>query len=561
MKKIVLPYVLLNAVHHKGQVNAGAVLGHVLATYPEYKKQIKEVQRIIQEILLEVNDLSQGEQLRKLTELAPHLLEEQKPEKTTELRPLLHAKEGKTVMRFAPSPSGPLHIGHAYPLSLNSEYVRKYQGKLILRLEDTNPSNIDIDAYKLIEEDADWLTKGNITQIIIQSDRLPIYNEYAEKLVQKGNAYVCVCNSDAWKELMLKKQACPCRERDDHLKRYHGLFISYKPGEAVLRLKTDITHKNPAMRDFALMRINEDEHPRTKKKYRVWPLMNFAVAVDDHDLGITHTIRAKDHMDNEKKQQCIFDIFGWDMPEHFYVGRINFKDLDISKTKTKQLIQEGVYSGWDDIRLPFFRALQRRGYQPEAFIRFALEVGLTQNDKTVSEQEFYKNINAFNKEIIDPKSYRYFFIEEPREIIITDAPEREVQLLLHPDHPKKGKRTFKTHTTFYLSGPDYDALHADVLYRLMDCLNFEKRGGKFFFHSQEYELYKEKGERIMHWLPKTDQLVHVEVLMPDKTKRIGLGEPALKKLYVGDIVQFERFGFVRLDERKNNNFTFWFAHR
>ncbi len=562
MKEIVLPYALINAFRHDGKANAGAVLGHVLASHPELKNKVAEVRQEISGILAEVNSLSKEEQLRKLSDIAPYLLEERKEEKRTELKELPKATKGKVVMRFAPSVSGPLHIGHAYPLSLNSEYCRMYDGKLILRLEDTNPSNLDPDAYQMMEEDAQWLTKNNIASVVIQSDRLKIYYGYAEKLVQKGMAYICTCEPNAWKELMLKKQPCSCRELDpsEQLKRYNNLFINYNAGEAVLRLKTDITHKNPAMRDFPLMRINEEEHPRTKKKYRVWPLMNFAVAVDDHDLGVTHTVRAKDHMDNEKKQQYIFDIFGWELPQHLYVGRINFEDLDISKTKTKELIRQGVYEGWDDIRLPFFRALRRRGYQPEAFIRFAIEVGLTQNDKTVSADEFYKNINAFNREVIDKTSNRYFFVEEPKEIVIEGAPERTVTLLRHPDNPESGKRMLKTHEIFYISGPDYDALHADVLYRLMDCLNFEKRGGKFFFHSLDYAVYKEKGEMIMHWLPKAGNLVQVEVLMPDKTKCVGVGEPSLRKLSVGDIVQFERFGFVRLDKRSTDKLFFWYAH-
>ncbi|MBI4441590.1 glutamate--tRNA ligase [Candidatus Woesearchaeota archaeon] len=563
MKEIILPYVLLNAVKYGGRANPGAVLGHVLASHPELKSKVRDIQQQLAAIIPDVNKLPREEQLRQLHTLAPHLLEEKHEEKKTELRDLTDAKPGKVVMRFAPSPSGPLHIGHAYLLSLNSEYCKKYAGKLILRLEDTNPSNIDPDAYKMIEEDAQWLTRGNVAQVLVQSDRLSTYYDYAEKLVQKGHGYVCTCNPDAWKGLSLQKLPCPCRNLPaiEQLKRYHGLFITYQAGEAVLRLKTDVTHKNPAMRDFALMRINEEEHPRTKKKYRVWPLMNFAVAVDDHDMGITHTVRAKEHMDNEKKQQYIFDAFGWRMPYHYYVGRINFKDLDISKTKTKQLIVDRVYTGWDDIRLPFFRALSRRGYTPDAFIRFSMEVGMTQNDKTVSAEEYYKNINAFNKEVIDKQANRYFFIEEPKLITIENAPAETISLELHPDNPEAGKRTFKTGTDFYITGPDYDALHADVLYRLMDCLNFEKRGGKFFFHSKEYETYKNTGARIMHWLPKSDALVKVEVVMPDKTTRVGLGEAALKKLYVGDVVQFERFGFVRLDERKNNHLVFWFAHK
>lgn len=83
---------------------------------------------------------------------------------------------------------------------------------------------------------------------------------------------------------------------------------NYKVGEAVLRFKSSMQDSNPAMRDFPLARINESEHPKQKKKYRVWPLMNLAVSVDDIELGMTHIIRGKDHMDNAKRQKKIFDI-------------------------------------------------------------------------------------------------------------------------------------------------------------------------------------------------------------------------------------------------------------
>ncbi|UCC61377.1 MAG: glutamate--tRNA ligase, partial [Dehalococcoidia bacterium] len=129
-------------------------------------------------------------------------------------------------------------------------------------------------------------------------------------------------------------------------------------------MKTDINHPNPAMRDFPLMRINEHTHPRKGTEFRVWPLMNLAVFVDDVESGMTHIIRAKEHMSNAQRQEFLYRYFNKPIPETYFVGRINFTDLRISCSKTKVLIEEGKYSGWDDIRLPFLLALKRRGYQP-----------------------------------------------------------------------------------------------------------------------------------------------------------------------------------------------------
>ena len=129
-------------------------------------------------------------------------------------------------------------------------------------------------------------------------------------------------------------------------------------------------HNNPAMRDFPLFRINNDEHPKTGKEFRVWPLMNFSVAIDDMDLGITHALRGKDHADNAKKQAFIHKALGVPTPEAVSVGRINFTEgVEVSCSKVKPKVESGFYNGWDDIRLPFMKALKRRGFQAEALRR------------------------------------------------------------------------------------------------------------------------------------------------------------------------------------------------
>jgi len=193
-----------------------------------------------------------------------------------------------------------------------------YKGKLVLRIEDTNPENIYDKAYELIEDDVRWLTDDNVAKVVIQSERLGIYYDYAEKLVQQGNAYTCTCNADEWRTLKNNGKSCPCRSLgvEEQTIRYAKMFNEYAEGEAVLRLKTDIQHNNPAMRDFAIMRINEHVHPKTGKEQRVWPLMILSVAIDDHELGITHVLNGKDHTDNSAKERMIMDFFGWKHPEY-----------------------------------------------------------------------------------------------------------------------------------------------------------------------------------------------------------------------------------------------------
>lgn len=559
IKEIILKHVLKNALDFQGKANAKAVLGPVLREDEELKKDVPKTLKEIETAVKEVEKLSLEDIRKELQHLAPELLQEKKEEGEEvkgPLKPLPNAVQGKVVTRIAPSPSGPLHIGHAYGASLNYEYAKMYGGKLILRIEDTNPENIYKPAYKLIEEDVQWLTGNQVAQVVIQSSRLGIYYDYAEKLVSKGRAYVCTCNSDQWRELKNNGQACPCRnlnEKENQL-RYAKMFNEYAEGEAVLRLKTEIKHPNPAMRDFAIMRVNEHLHPLTGKEQKVWPLMIFAVAIDDHELGVTHVLNGKDHADNGKKEALIMNYLGWKPPEYQHWGRINFEGFKLSTSETRLAIEQNEYEGWEDLRLPFLPALRRRGYQPEAFRRYALETGLSLNDKTVSREEFWKNINAFNKEIIEPKANRYFFVDAPVEVKITNAPQRKVEISLHPDFPEKGKRIFQTDDTFFISESDFKRLGEGCLHRLMDCGNFQLKGNKFVYVSRDYQDYKEAKNQgqIIHWLPGKGN-VKAAVLLETGDLMAGLGEESLGKLKPGTIVQLERRFFASIAQDKSSN--------
>ena len=543
-------HALVNAAKF-GKARPEAVLGKILAEHPELKKDIPGLLKQIHSAIHKVNGLSKA----KLE--AVQIPQKERLEEPKGIGQLINAKPGEVIMRFEPSPSGPLHIGHAYTLTLNSEYCRKYNGKLILRIADTNPEAIREEAYKLIPEDANWITKGNIKELIIQSDNLQRYYEVIETLLSSSHAYVCGCKPAKFKKLLDNQQACPCRYGEESLARWEKMLSNAKEGSFVVRMKADLTHPNPSLRDFPLARIKTAKHPRTGKKFRVWPLLNLAVSVDDHDEGITHTIRAKDHADNEKKQEWIFNSMGWMMPEHLYIGKINFTNLKLSTRTTAELIRKKKYTGWDDIRLPFLQALRRRGYQADAIIKYAVEMGVTSHDKTVSLEEFMKTLNAFNKDIIDPLAHRYFFVEAPKKIVVEGAPVFSRELDLHPTN-KKGGRVFTTKDAFYITPGDYKSLKRGKIYRLMGCLNFVKKKG-FNFHSREHEKYK--GDGMLHYLPVEKGLPLAEVVMPDGSRRKGLAEKGVTALKERDIIQFERFGFCTLDKKDKNKLSFWYLHR
>ena len=556
IKNLILKYSLKNAVSYNGKANASAVLGKILSEKPELRAKIKEITKDINQIVERINAMSLLEQEAKLLEIAPEMLTKEKTEVKKQLPELPNVKDkSKVVMRFEPSPSGALHIGHAITFLLNAEYCRKYKGKLFLRIADTNALEIYEPAYNLIIKEARWLTNYPFL-IKYQSDNIKRHYFYAEKLIKMGKAYVCTCSSPVFKKLVDKGKPCPHRNLDvkEQLKEWKRMHDKYKQGQAVLRIKTDLKAKNPALRDFPAFRIVDSKHPRQEKKYRVWPLMNFSVAIDDYLQGISHVIRGKDHVVNTERQLFIFDYFRWRKPHYIHLGRINFSNIKLSSTQTREAIKEGKYSGWDDIRLPFISALKKRGIQNEAFAKYAIEVGPSKVDKTLSIEEFMQKIYDYNKKIIDGMAKRYFFIRTPVKIKIKNAPKLNARVPLHPEKAH-GFRKLETSNVFYLAKEDVAQIKKGKVYRLMHLFNFIKEKGKFKLHSKD--LKPELKAKLIHWLPAdSKQIRKISVKMPDGKTLKGYSEQAINKVKIGEVIQFERFGFCC--KQKD---AFWFAHK
>mgnify|MGYP001175793067 CR=1 FL=1 len=420
LEKKAKAYALKNALSHEGKSKIGSVIS-ALFNEGLKKSEVKKYSKEISKVVSEVNSLSIEEQEKEFEKLENEISERKVREGLEEL-----PNNKKVIMRFAPSASGPLHIGHAMTASLSFLYVEKYHGKFYVRIEDTNPENIYKNAYKMIEEDSKYLF-DNKAEIIIQSYRMEIYYKYAEKLIKKNAAYVCTCSGDEFREFVKKKKNCPCRSLigKENLKKWKKMLTpqaytkevreplrgpdkfskkistksknGFKQGEAVLRFKSNMEDSNPAMRDFPLARINTTTHDLQKNKYKVWPLMNLAVVVDDIEMKITHIIRAKDHRDNAKRQEMIFNVLGKKSPWTSFLGRFKFKDMELSTTKIRQEIEQGKYSGWDDPKLPTLVSLKKQGYKPEAFWKFAEQIGLSENDKVMDKKEYFMLLKDFNK--------------------------------------------------------------------------------------------------------------------------------------------------------------------
>src|SRR3989339_1157205 len=274
--EIIKAYALENAIKHNGKANQGSVLAGLFAEGLE-KSEIKNVMPKIIEVLKSVNEMSPEQQQKEFEKLP---IKTSKREIREGLKELENAEEGKVIMRLAPFPSGPLHIGNARNVILNDEYTKMYKGKLILFFDDTIGSAnkmIDPEAYALIKEGLDWLKISYDKKILYKSDRTEKYYEYAEELLKKGYLYVCHCSQETMQDLKAKGIACACREfsPEIQLKRWKEMFTS-PMGSMSARLKTSMQDPDPAFRDRVMFKISDIPHPKTKNKFRVYPSMEFS---------------------------------------------------------------------------------------------------------------------------------------------------------------------------------------------------------------------------------------------------------------------------------------------
>ncbi len=557
IKNSILKYSLQNALKYDGKANPGAIIGKLFAEDPKLKENAKELGREIAKAVQQVNQLGLEKQKKRLEELAPELLEK-KPE-TEETGSLHHIgiRHGEHVVTaFPPEPSKYPHIGHAKAIMLNYELARRHNGRFILRFEDTNPELAEEEFYKIHLENYEWLgVKPD--KVDYASDHIEKFYEYAEKLLKGGHAYVCSCRQEDFKELRFKGTDCHCRINtpEINMERWKEMFRA-KEGKYVLRLKGQMQSPNTTLRDPTLMRIIDQPHPRTRKKYRLWPNYDFENAVMDGMEGVTHRLRSKEFELRAELQGLIQTMLGFRHTNLYHFARFNLEGVESSGRIIRDLIKKKKLIGWDDPSLTTIVALKRRGFLPEAVKEFVLSTGITKAEAVLT----WDDLIAHNRRLLDPKCSRHFFVESPKAIKVENAPEQKIEIKLHPEFAERGMRKFNVKNEFYISDKDFREFKDGKLYRLMDCLNFKKNKNKFAFDSLEYEKYKHHGDRIMHWLPKQDGLVKVEVMMPDKKVVKGLAEPMVDSLKAGDIVQFARFGFCRLDSKEKSKSTFWYTH-
>jgi len=553
MKKTIEKYILENSLKY-GSAKPKTVLGKVLSEMPELRK---DATRVLGEVESEIKRLEKLSDSEKEELLSQHSFTK-KERKKSGLPELVNAKNHEVVLRFAPNPSGPLHLGHARAAILNDEYAKRYKGKLILRIEDTDPKRVDPNAYDLIEQDLRWLG-CEVSETVVQSKRIKVYEDIATRLIKDGHSYLCTCDPESFRELKRAKKACDCRglDAEENLRRWEKMK-SGKEKDIVVMLKTDIKHANPALRDFPVMRTEDAEHPFSLMKSHVYPLYNFAVVVDDHLLGVTHVLRGKDHIVNTERQRFVYKYLKWKEPEFIHYGLMSIGETLLSTSEIREGIENNTYTGWDDARVGTLLALRRRGIQPEAIRSVMKSLGCGSVDVRFE----WENLYAENKKLIEKKANRYYFVPDPVEIWVEGVPEdlREIDLALHPDFPERGYRRLilnnrKGRIKIFIAKEDMQKIRKGTEIRLKNFINI-----KFKETSPPVAEYVERNIKVdkIQFLP--EEVIGCEVMTP--TGNIaGFAEKTCGDLTQDEMIQFERFGFCRVDKADRTGIICYFAHR
>ena len=409
---IIMAFALQNVIEYDGKPQVGSIVSRIMSI-EELRNQFRPVAQYLNAAIVEASneaitiyDVSGREDsLEYLGELGSigegmldrfREMEGPKVKREQVLKELRNVEPGNFRVRFAPNPNAPLTIGHSRGVVINRAYADKYQGM------GTKPPLAE--AYDMIPEDIEWLTGRVPDDIVIASDRLEVYEFWAEELIKLGGAYVDTLSRDESAELKADGLPNPYRERtiEENLELFEDMIEGvYLPGQAVLRIKSDPNAPDPAMRDFILFRIQIGGHPR-RPIDTCWPLLDFQSAIDDHLLDITHIIRGIDLQASTKKQKLLYDFFGWQYPEVEYWGRVKmleeaidsktgevlrnqdgdviYETVSVSSSEYAKGIQEGRYDGWADSQLYTVQGMRNRGYSPEAITQWWKDMGMNRGE-------------------------------------------------------------------------------------------------------------------------------------------------------------------------------------
>jgi len=379
---------------------------------------------------------------------------------------------GRVHTRFPPEPNGYLHIGHAKSICLNFGLAEEYGGLCNLRFDDTNPETEDVKYIEAIKEDIKWLGFDWDGREYYASDYFDKLYEYAVQLIKMGKAYVCDLSPEEIREYRgtptKPGKESPYRNRsvEENLELFERMRRGeFKEGEKTLRAKIDMSSPNLNMRDPVMYRIKYTPHPRTGKKWCIYPTYDYAHCVSDSIEGITHSLCTLEFEDHRPLYDWFLDQLGIHHPKQIEFARLNLSYTVMSKRMLSELVERGIVDGWDDPRMPTIAGLRRRGYTPEAIRDFCERIGVAKRNSLVDIALLEHCI----REDLNKMAPRVMAVLRPLKVIIENYPEdkeEELEAINNPEDPSMGTRKIPFSREIYIEQDDFMENPPKKFYRL-----------------------------------------------------------------------------------------------
>ena len=388
--------------------------------------------------------------------------------------------------RFPPEPNGYLHIGHAKSICLNFGLAREYSGICHLRFDDTNPEKEEQEYVDAILDAVHWLgfdwTANGVEHLYYASNYFDFMYRAAEALIEAGHAYVDEQSADEMRatrgDFVTPGTDSPFRSRTpaENLARFRAMCDGHlADGAAVLRAKIDMASPNINLRDPALYRIKRATHHNTGDTWCIYPMYTYAHPVEDALEGITHSVCTLEFEDQRPFYDWVLDtlctlgLLAQPRPHQYEFARLNVTYIVTSKRKLRQLVDEGIVSGWDDPRMPTIAGLRRRGYTPEAIQLFAERTGVSKAGGWTD----YSSLDIALRDDLDPKAARAMAVLDPVRLVLTNWDELmgtgaidACSAPIHPAQPERGRRSFGMAREIWIERDDYLAVPTKGYHRL-----------------------------------------------------------------------------------------------
>ncbi len=363
--------------------------------------------------------------------------------------------------RFPPEPNGYLHLGHAKSICLNFGLAAEYGGTCNLRFDDTNPATESDEYVRSIQEDVRWLGFDWEDRLYYASDYFEQLYAWAERLVEKGKAFVCDLSAEQVREYRgtLTEPGRPSPWRDRPVAENLDLLRRMRAGEfpdgtRTLRARIDMAAGNLNLRDPVMYRILHAHHHRTGDAWCIYPMYDWAHGQSDSIEEITHSICTLEFEDHRPLYDWFVAELGIFPPRQIEFARLNVTHTVLSKRKLLRLVGERAVSGWDDPRMPTIAGIRRRGYPPAAIRDFCERIGVTKQESVVE----LALLEHCVREELNRTAARRMAVLRPLKLVIVDWPAGQLETLEavnNPEDPAAGSRPVRFGRELWIERDDF----------------------------------------------------------------------------------------------------------